>query len=177
MKLISLLSVLLACALPAAQGADPKPLIHCPGNQRNLKTYLQIHDVLFTQRDSSRVREFYADEVISHNVDTGGSGAQVVRPEQMAAMWEASKRYNPDRRLVDDLILCTGDFVIVRTQVHNRDTTGVAGNAPTQKSYVISAIDIYRFRNGKVVERWGNADLMALATQIGLKLVPADAAR
>lgn len=169
-------AALLALGLPAAQAADPKPRINCPGSQRNLRTYLKIHDILFMQRDSSRVREFYADEIISHNVDSGGGGPRMVKPEQMAAMWEASRRNNPERRLVDDLILCSGDYVIVRTQVHSVDNTGVAGNPPTRRPYVISAIDIYRFKNGKVVERWGNADLMSLVEQIGLKVVPGAAA-
>ena len=40
------------------------------------------------------------------------------------------------------------------------------------KSYAISGIDIYRFENGKVVERWGNADLVSMYRQIGYTLTP-----
>jgi predicted ester cyclase len=172
-SMIGLLLILFLVA-PEVRAADAKPQISCRGNERNLRTYLKIHEILFTQRDASRVTEFYADEVISHNLDSGGGGARTVKPEQLAAMWNASKRNNPQRRLVDELILCSGDFVTVRTWVHNHDATGMAGNAPTGKPYKISAIDIYRFKNGKVVERWGNSDLMSMAEQIGLRLVPVE---
>ncbi len=168
--------MVLAMSLPVAWAdaskSDAKPVISCPGSQKNLRTYLKIHSILFMERDASRVREFYAPEVISHNVDSGGGSARKVTPEQMGAMWTASKRNSPDRRLVDDLILCSGEYIIVRTTIHSQDNVGVNGNPPTRKPYVISGIDIYRFENGKVVERWGNADLMSMVDQIGLTVVP-----
>jgi predicted ester cyclase len=169
------LFVVVAAASPlhAADGpAAKQPTIACAANDRNLQTYLQIHKVLFTDRDATRVGEFYAPEVLSHNQDTGGNVVTKVKSSQMGAMWAASKKNNPDRVLADDLIVCAGDYVIVRTMVHNSDTTGVDGNPPTNKSYVISAIDIYRFENGKVVERWGNADLVSMYRQIGYTMTP-----
>jgi len=56
--------------------------------------------------------------------------------------------------------------------VHGTDNAGYEGNPPTGKSYSISATDIYRFENGKVVERWGNSDLVSMYKQIGYKLTP-----
>jgi predicted ester cyclase len=173
--LVATLGVLAALS-PASWAADGpaarKPTIACEGNDKNLQTYLQIHKVLFTDRDASRVLEFYAPEVLSHNQDSGGNVVTKVKAEQMGAMWAASKKFNPDRVLADDLIICAGDYVTVRTMVHNADTTGVDGNPPTGKSYAISAIDIYRFQNGKVVERWGNADLVSMFRQIGYTMTP-----
>lgn len=170
--------VALAALPPAAQGAEPaaakatKPVISCDGNEKNLQTYLKIHDVLFMQRDATRVGEFYAPEVISHNLDSGGGGARPVKNADMAAMWTASKKYDPKRVLADDLILCTGPYVVVRTTMHGSDNFGYEGNKPTGKPYSISATDIYRFENGKVVERWGNADLVSMFRQIGYTLTP-----
>ncbi len=173
--LVATLGVLAALS-PVAQAADAptgkKPTIACQGSDKNLQTYLQIHKVLFTDRDSARVEEFYAPEVLSHNQDSGGNVVTRVKSSQMGAMWAASKKNNPGRVLADDLIICAGDYVIVRTMVHNSDTTGVDGNPPTKKSYAISGIDIYRFENGKVVERWGNADLVSMYRQIGYTLTP-----
>ena len=152
------------------------PTIACNGSRQNLQTYLQIHKVLFTDRDATRVAEFYAPDVLSHNQDSGGDRTAKVTTAQLAAMWAASKKNNPERVLDDNLIICSGDYVIVRTTVHNSDTTGVDGNAPTGKPYAISAIDIYRFENGKVVERWGNSDLVSMYRQIGYQIVLPDSA-
>ncbi len=172
MRYLFVTVVLLAFFASPVRAEDPKPVINCPGSQKNLQTYLKIHDILFMHRDASRVAEFYGPEIISHNMDSGGGSVRKVAPEQMGAMWAASKRNNPERRLVDDLILCSGDYVIVRTSVHAQDNVGVAGNPPTHKPYVISGIDIYRFEKGKVVERWGNADLMSMVQQLGFVVVP-----
>jgi predicted ester cyclase len=173
--LVATLGVLAALS-PATRAADgpaaKKPTIACQANDRNLQTYLKIHKVLFTDRDATRVEEFYAPEVLSHNQDTGGNVVTRVKSSQMGAMWAASKKNNPGRVLADDLILCAGDYVVVRTMVHSSDETGADGNPPTHKPYVISAIDIYRFENGKVVERWGNSDLVSLYRQIGYTLTP-----
>ena len=157
----------------AAAGAVPSgPVIACKGSAKNLKTYLMMHDVLFMQRDGSRAGEFYAAEVLSHDQDRGGGGGMKVKTADLAAMWEASRKNNPDRVLADDLIVCRGPYVVVRTTIHNSDRVGFAGNAPTGKSYSISGIDIYRFENGKVVERWGNSDLVGMLKQMGYALTP-----
>jgi predicted ester cyclase len=174
--LASLVAVV-PCAHATDRPAPGKPAIACDGNEKNLQTYLRIHDVLFMERDASRVGEFYAPEVISHNLDSGGGGEQRVKSSDLAAMWAASKQHNPERVLADDLIICQGPYVVVRTTMHSSDTTGFAGNAPTGKSYSISAIDIYRFENGKVVERWGNSDLISLFRQIGYTLKPPESVR
>ncbi len=158
----------LAAALPAAAA----PTIVCDDNDKNLKTYLQMHKILFTDRDGSRVNEFYAPEVKSHNNDAGGAGG-MVKNESLAKMWAASKKNNPERVLEDELILCAGDFVVVRTTIHSTDNTGVDGNPPTKKSYSTTATDTYRFENGKVVERWGNADVINIYRQLGYVMAPA----
>lgn len=164
-----------AAASPAA-ASPAKPVIACKGSERNLKQYLQMHDVLFMQRDGSRVDEFYAPELISHDFDSGGGHAITVKNSALVGMWAASKKNDPGRVLADNLIICQGQFVIVRTTVHGTDNAGYEGNPPTGKSYSISATDIYRFENGKVVERWGNSDLVSMYKQIGYKLVPPAAA-
>ena len=167
----SIFAALVAAALPTATLAAG-PVISCKDDDKNLKTYLQMHDVLFMGRDAARVEEFYAPEVISHNSDAGGSTTARVKSASLAAMWSNSKKNNPERVLEDDLILCAENYVIVRTILKSLDTTGVAGNAPTNKPFAASAIDIYRFENGRVVERWGNSDLAGIYQQLGFKVVP-----
>ena len=152
--------------------ASAEPEIHCTGNEANRDTYLQIHQALFMERDTTRVREFYADEIISHNNDGGGSGVFTVIPDQMATFWKESKKNDPSRVLDDELILCIDDFVVVRTTVTGINEGPILGHPATGKPYSATAIDIYRFQDGKVVERWGNADVISRYRQLGFKVVP-----
>ena len=165
------LFVLIASLFGASFQALAEPRIHCDGHEDNLATYQEIHRILFMERDTTRVTDFYADEVISHNEDTGGAGARSVTPELLEQMWENSKKVDPDRVLEDELILCVDDFVVVRTTMRGNNGGPVLGEPPTGKDYAITATDIYRFEDGKVVERWGNADLITLYRQLGFRMV------
>jgi len=147
--------------------------IHCDGQTENLNTYLEIHKVLFSDRDTTRVEEYYADQIISHNNDAGGPGS-LVSSDSMKEMWDASKKNNPERVLEDELILCVDDFVVVRTTIKSSFNTPLAGYPPTGEPYEATAIDIYRFEEGKVVERWGNADVAFIFRQLGFKMVKDD---
>jgi len=168
MRRISL-ALLSAFVLSAPVRAEP--ITVCQGNEKNLGIYRQMHKILFSDRDGSRVGEFYAPKIKSHNNDAGGPGS-MVENASLAKMWEASKKFNPERVLEDELIICSGDYVVVRTTIKSADNAGVAGNPPTKKNYEITATDIYRFENGKVVERWGNADVASIYQQLGFKVVP-----
>ncbi|MBL8630580.1 MAG: ester cyclase [Rhodospirillaceae bacterium] len=141
---------------------------YCKGNEKNLATYLKMHDVLFMQRDETRAGEFYAAEFISHNADEGGSATVKMKPDALKPMWIDSKKNMPDRVLTNDLIVCADDFVIVRVTVTGTQTGPFFGMPAPNKKINMTAIDIYKFKDGKVVERWGNNDGITMLGQLGL---------
>lgn len=143
----------------------------CDGNEDNLNTYIEMTRILFNERRSERAADYYADEFVSHNVDGGGLGAAVRGPAHMSRIWEHSKVVSPDRQLINDLIVCSGDLVVARVTVKGTRVTGeMEGNPPNGRRYEISATDTYRFKDGKVVERWGNNDRITMIRQLGLKV-------
>ncbi|MCB2109191.1 MAG: ester cyclase [Rhodobacteraceae bacterium] len=168
------LTTFVAASASAAE-IENKATVVCEGNEKNRDTYLQMWKILFMDRDGARAGEFYAPQVISHNSDAGGPGSTVT-PADMAKMWAASKKFNPERVLEDELILCAGDYVVVRTTIKSADNAGIGGYPPTGKPYTATATDIYRFNNGKVVERWGNSDLVSIFRQAGYTFVPKELA-
>ena len=147
-----------------------EPRLHCSLQSKNLQIYIEMHKVLFMQRDTSRVEEFYADTILSHNSDGGGPGS-IVTADRMRKMWDRSRQHYPERVLEAELILCVDSFVIVRTTINSHFNTPLEGYAPTGEAYKSTATDIYRFEDGKVVERWGNADRLHEYRQLGFKLV------
>lgn len=156
-------------ALPFTASAEPH--IACQGQEDNLETYLEMHKVLFMARDTSRIGEFYASEIINHNNDDGtGEQYTMVKASDMAKFWDASREIDPDRTLEDELILCVDDFVVVRTTLKSHFVFPMAGIEPTGEPYQYTATDIYRFENRKVVERWGNNDLASAYRQLGFKI-------
>ena len=145
--------------------------IVCDGHEDNPNTYLEMTRILFNERQHERAAEYYADEFISHNVDGGGLGTNVRTPDHMSRIWIHSKEASPDRQLINDLIICQGDIVVARVTMKGTRVTGeMEGNPPNGRRYETSATDTYRFKDGKVIERWGNNDSIAMIRQLGLKV-------
>lgn len=142
--------------------------IHCDGQEENLNRYLALFDVLFQHRDGSRTGEFYAAEFISHNADAGGAETTIGRPERLERMFAASKAASPDRQLRNDIIICSDDIVSTRMTVWGTQTGTMMGNPPTGRKFRFTAMDIFRFKNGMIVERWGESDTIILIRQLGL---------
>ena len=164
----TLAAIAMMGVLPLSALADDTR-IHCDGNEDNLNRYLDMHRVLFMERDGSRVGEWYAPEVISHNLDAGGADVRRVTHEDMAEMWKQSKALTPDRVLDNNLILCVDDFVIARVTMKGTRLGPLPDLGPDEEGryFETTAIDIYRFEDGKVVERWGNNDGIAIMRQLG----------
>ncbi|NKB44267.1 MAG: hypothetical protein GKS03_08320 [Alphaproteobacteria bacterium] len=109
--------------------------IVCDGHENNLNTYLEMTRILFNERQSERAAEYYADEFVSHNVDGGGLGTAVRDPAHMSRIWEHSKVASPDRRLINDLIICQGDLVVARVTMKGTRVTGeMEGNPPQRQA-------------------------------------------
>ena len=73
--------------------------------------------------------------------------------------------------MTNELIICQGDFVTARvTATGTRIKGKMKGNPKNGRRYIYSAIDIYRFKDGKVVERWGNNDRITMIRQLGLEV-------
>jgi len=88
-------------------------------------------------------------------------------PEGQKKIAEDFRAAFPDLRVVVDLILGEDDFVVGRwtaTATHS----GLWGTMPpTGRQATFSAVNIYRFENGKVVEIWNHRDDLGLAEQVG----------
>ena len=83
-------------------------------------------------------------------------------------------RLAPDFSTRVEATAVDGDLVWGR--MTSRGThTGPGLGEPTGRSFVVTVIDVCRFRDGKVVEHWGVADRFAQLHQLGLLPIPAEA--
>jgi len=73
----------------------------------------------------------------------------------------------PDLHLEVDRILAEDDHVAFRVVMRGTHEGPLLGVAPTAKSVTITATDIVRFADGKIVEHWGNLDELGLLRQLG----------
>jgi predicted ester cyclase len=69
-------------------------------------------------------------------------------------------------RSVDD-VFASGDRVAARWSARGRHGGDFMGIAPTDKVVTSSGITIFRLQDGRIVEEWGESDLLGLMTQLG----------
>lgn len=111
-----------------------------------------------------------ADELIDPNFVVHGAGGQTVPsgPEgakQLVAAWRAGF---PDGRMTIDDLFAEGDKAAIRMTWTGTHTGSFYGYAPTGRQVSVTSIGIDRIANGKVIEGWGELDMLGLYEQIGV---------
>ena len=76
------------------------------------------------------------------------------------------RRAFPDIRHDVIRIMADGDFVTAHFKVRGTHQGEFMGIAPTGKPIEVSVTDLCRFVDGKLIERWGNADELGLMRQL-----------
>jgi predicted ester cyclase len=91
--------------------------------------------------------------------------------EQMRQTYEMVRAALPDVTATPDmdLIVAEGDKVVVRGTIAGTHTgVDFFGVPASGKRLAWTGIDVSRVVDGKIVERWLNADIMGLMQQLGL---------
>jgi predicted ester cyclase len=73
----------------------------------------------------------------------------------------------PDFKLTIEEMVAVDDKVWVRMTARGTNRGGFMG-PPNGKSFEITAFDVCRFKDGKIVEHWGSPDRFAMLAQLGL---------
>jgi len=94
-------------------------------------------------------------------------GARDIRgPDGVKALVAGLRQTFPDLRIDVDDVIAEGDKVAVRMTLRGTDRGGFMGQAPTSNSVSYEAVDFFRVANGKLIERWGVVDALALRQQL-----------
>jgi steroid delta-isomerase-like uncharacterized protein len=76
----------------------------------------------------------------------------------------------PDIRMQTDLIVAEGDMVVMRWTAEGTNTGSWGKISPTGKRASFSGVNIFRIRDGKVVELWNHRDDLGLMQQLGVPI-------
>lgn len=74
----------------------------------------------------------------------------------------------PDLDFLIEDMFAEGDRVGFRVKISGTHEGTFLGVAPTGKQLTVTAIDIARLENGKIVDHWGEMDMAGLMRQLGL---------
>ena len=137
--------------------------------ERNKAVARRVWKEAINEGNLSVLDEIVAEDAVDHSAVPGtAQGREGVK--QMISMYQNA--FSDFHATLEDLI-AEGDKVVQRVTVRGTHTGELMGIPPTGKDIEISAIHISRFKDGKEVEHWSNADIMGMMQQLGVAPEPA----
>jgi len=113
---------------------------------------------------------FIAPDYVRHTSYFRDSGRDVVGLEPTRKSIAAMRAVFPDIHFDLHDLLVDGDKVVARWACTGTQRGEFRGVAPTGKHVAFTGINIYRLRDGKMIERWAEEDGLSLLQQLGVPL-------
>jgi predicted ester cyclase len=135
----------------------------CRGHEANRETYLRELEWVVNGGRMELIDTLIASEYVNHSAPPGAAQG----PDAIRQYLGILKTAFPDRKVKNEMLLCAGDYVIVRSTVTGTSTGPYFGQPPTGKTFSVTGTDIYLIRDGKFRARWGNEDAMGMMQQLG----------
>jgi ketosteroid isomerase-like protein len=123
-------------------------------NTEVIGRYLRVFETL----DVSELKKIVAEDVIAHGAGHNVQGRHWVEESVLAPGLTAC------RVRVDDLFAARDRVTVSFTMTYTHERTGT--------DVVMTGTKCYKFRDGKIVELWGETDVYGFLRQLGL--VPAE---
>jgi predicted ester cyclase len=118
---------------------------------------------VISQNRLDRVEEIIASDEVDHALPAGvPAGLEGVK--QIFTLLHTAF---PDLQIEIEDLIAEGDQVVGRVTARGTHQGEFMGIAPTGKPVSFNAIDVVRIAGGKIVERWSQADNLALLQQLG----------
>lgn len=134
--------------------------------ESNIETQKKFGDAVNT----GNLQAMY-DLVADDNVDHDPAPGQVAGPEGYITFFKMMRTAFPDLKIeVEQLVADENNvaFAYTATGTHKGEFMGIA---PTGKSVKFRGMQISKFKNGKMVERWGSSDELGILKQLGIEPV------
>lgn len=125
------------------------------------------YEEVFNAGKIELIDELFAPNFVDHDPGNPLPGFEGLR--QLVSMYRSAF---PDLRLTIEDEITEGDRVVTRFTGRGTHKGPLMGIPPTGKRVTITAIDILRFENGRIVEHWGNQDLLGMMQQLGVIPAP-----
>ena len=134
--------------------------------EQNKNTVTAFIDALFTKGDLGAVDEFLAEEFVNHDPPLGVTADR----EGMRKVGAMFRGAFPDWHSEMGILVGEGDLVVEHFTASGTQQGEIFGAPASGRTVTVPGINIWRVRNGRIVERWGRLDELGLLRQ--LELIP-----
>jgi steroid delta-isomerase-like uncharacterized protein len=120
---------------------------------------------LFTDGDLDAVDRYLDPDMVNHDLPFPGAPDGPEGMRHAAAMFRTAL---PDWHSDVEQLVAEGDLVVERFTASGTHTGELMGVAPTGSVIRLRGMQMFRVRDGRIVERWGRLDEAGLMRQLGL---------
>jgi len=134
------------------------------GVEDNKALVLRFYEEVWNRGHVDVALELFADDYVRHDLRPTKAGAGGAG---MAEIARAFREAFPDLSMQVDLVVAEGDLVAARWTASGTFTGRWGDLSPTRKPATFSGVNIFRIRDGRVVELWNHRDDLSLMQQVG----------
>jgi steroid delta-isomerase-like uncharacterized protein len=137
------------------------------GIEENTALVRRFYEEVWNRRNVGVTSEVFADDYVRHDLrpTTAAPG-----PEGQARIAAEFRTAFPDLRMEIDLIVAQDDLVAARWTTEGTNTGPWGGRPATGRRARFSGVNVFRIRDGKVVELWNHRDDLGLIQQLGAEI-------
>jgi steroid delta-isomerase-like uncharacterized protein len=136
--------------------------------EANKAVIRRFYDEFLSQGNLAVVEELFAPNFVGHflppGMPPGGEGLK-----QLFSMYRAAF---PDVQSTIEDLVAHDDLVVARATTRGTNQGGFMGFPATGRSVAVAGIDMFRLKDGKIVEQWLNRDDLGLLQQLGVIPTP-----
>lgn len=135
--------------------------------EKNKAVVRRLIEECFNGRNLSLLPELLHEEFVNHQdlVPVEGKKGPGVFKELYEKLFETFT----DIKINNHMMLADGDKVVIYDTLSGTNTGPLwDGSPPNGKKIEFTAFNILRLKDGKVIERWGITDQLAMMRQLGL---------
>lgn len=133
----------------------------------NIDLVRRFYAEIFNRGDLAVADEIIAPEFVEHIPQPLPGRHSTQGPEAIRSFASMFRAAIPDLHVSIDEVIAAGDKVVTRVTWQGTQKGQLFGADPTGKSMRFTGIDIVHVEDGKLVEHWGQVDVLAALSQLG----------
>lgn len=131
--------------------------------EKNAALVRRFYEQVWNAGNLEAADEIFAEDYVRHDLRPTDAAPGPAGQRRIAADFRAAF---PDLRLEVDLVIAEGDMVAARWTSSGTNTGPWGPVAPTGRQARFCGVNIFRIRDGKVVEIWNHRDDLGLRLQL-----------
>jgi steroid delta-isomerase-like uncharacterized protein len=112
--------------------------------------------------------DLFKEAVSTENIDHDPAPGQVAGPEGYRMFFTGLRNAFPDISVALETLVADEESIAIAYTISGTQTGPLMGFAPTGKKIKIRGVQIAKFKDGKMVERWGSSDELGMLQQLGV---------